>query len=721
MPVENSIKHNLCANTNILCKNFLFCIIIVYCNNKMLKNSKFGFFKIKSRKGDKHTMKKKTLRKSLITLLCFSTLIPLLIVGIYSYVSQSKSFRDDFDTILKNNSQEISSVIKKENKSYKESLEMIANEASVNNSTTNAEYSKLLLQNLDQFVKSHNDITNAYVATASGNMILAPIQQLPEGFDPRKRDWYKDSLSKDGQAIVTDPYEDAAKKGNFEVTFAKTVKDASSGQVLGVAAMDIKLDNLSSLISEKKIGQNGYTLLLDNKGNIIGSKDKSMLKKNTKDLPWISKIMSNGDNNVYEDTINGSSFRICTVKDSTTGWIIAALIPKSELSERVNHARNVTALISLIAFFIVSILGNLFSKFITNPFAELIKVLNKMQNGDFSEKVSKENNSIYEVEMITDSVNVLRDEMVEMISSIKNVSDNINTSSNDLKQISQESHVSGEEISKIVSGISEGAVEQAQSMNESEILTTKLGGEVENSLKRANDMVTIAKGVKESTDNEAKVIHKLSGSFEATAKSNRDVAEQIKRLSEKSNEISIITETITSITEQTNLLALNASIEAARAGEAGKGFAVVAGEVKDLAEQSEESALRISKVITEIKENISQLLNKMGNTVVLGKNVDEAMGLTNESFKSIYNSIDKLEESVLIVDSSLKQMNKHKDSVLSQIQNVNSVSQEIAATTEEVNASVQEQASGLEKVVKAAGELENLASGLNSLVDKFNI
>ncbi|WP_318743092.1 methyl-accepting chemotaxis protein [Clostridium sp. JS66] len=180
----------------------------------------------------------------------------------------------------------------------------------------------------------------------------------------------------------------------------------------------------------------------------------------------------------------------------------------------------------------------------------------------------------------------------------------------------------------------------------------------------------------------------ISSSFEATAKSNRDVAKQIKRLSEKSNEISIITETITSITEQTNLLALNASIEAARAGEAGKGFAVVAGEVKDLAEQSEESALRISKVITEIKENISQLLNKMENTVVLGKNVDEAMGLTNETFKKIYNSIDKLEESVLTVDSSLKQMNKHKDSVLSQIQNVNSVSQEIAATTEEVNASV---------------------------------
>ncbi|NMM63005.1 methyl-accepting chemotaxis protein [Clostridium sp. P21] len=666
-------------------------------------------------------MNKKTLRKSIITLLCFATLIPLLIVGIYSYISQSQSFEEDFDTILKSNSQEISSIINKESKKNMESLEMIINEANDYNTASNPDYGKILFQNLNGFVKAHKDVTNAYMANAAGSMILAPSQQLPEGFDPRYRDWYKNAISKDGKVAITDPYEDAAQKGNLEVTFAKVVKDPSSGQTLGVAAMDIKLDNLSKLISDKKIGTGGYTLLLDSQGDVIGSKDKSLFRKNAKDLPWISKVMLNPDNNIYEDSINGSSFRICTMKDSSTGWVTAALIPKSELTARVNHVRNITVLISLISFLVLSFVGSVFSKSITNPFIELEKVLNKMQDGDFSCRVIKEKNTIYEVEIITDSVNVLRDEMVDIISNIKNVSGNINTSSNALKHISETSHKAGEEISKVVSEISEGAVNQAQSMNESEVLTIKLGNEVEISMEKANHMVKISGDVKKSTEDGTKVVRELSDNFKATSKSNEEVAEQIKRLAEKSNEISMITETIASITEQTNLLALNASIEAARAGEAGKGFAVVAGEVKDLSEQSEESALRISKVITEIKENVSKLLSKMESTVSLGKTVGETMELTNKSFKNIYGSIEKLEESVSVVDNSLKQINSHKDSVLTQVENVSSVSQEIAATTEEVTASVHEQALGLESVVEASLELEKLANGLNSLVEKFNI
>ncbi|HEX8445181.1 MAG TPA: PAS domain-containing methyl-accepting chemotaxis protein [Sphingomonas sp.] len=71
--------------------------------------------------------------------------------------------------------------------------------------------------------------------------------------------------------------------------------------------------------------------------------------------------------------------------------------------------------------------------------------------------------------------------------------------------------------------------------------------------------------------------------------------------------VSAMVDTLGSIARMTNLLALNAAVEAARANEAGRGFSVVATEIRLLAGQASDAALKISTLIEDGQEQIDQM------------------------------------------------------------------------------------------------------------------
>ena len=80
-----------------------------------------------------------------------------------------------------------------------------------------------------------------------------------------------------------------------------------------------------------------------------------------------------------------------------------------------------------------------------------------------------------------------------------------------------------------------------------------------------------------------------------------EVERGIGDLARSADEIGTVVQLISQIAGQTNLLALNATIEAARAGEAGKGFAVVASEVKNLANQTAQATVDITRKIEGVQ------------------------------------------------------------------------------------------------------------------------
>ncbi|MDP3478276.1 MAG: methyl-accepting chemotaxis protein, partial [Desulfoprunum sp.] len=361
--------------------------------------------------------------------------------------------------------------------------------------------------------------------------------------------------------------------------------------------------------------------------------------------------------------------------------------------------------LTIAAVAIAVIMGILISRYLAKRIHDLAETTKKIAQGNLQKTLSVTSND--ELGALAGDTNTMIGNLRKMIGQILTFSGNLSQSSTSLAEISNTLN----EEAKNLNAKSKEAADATGVMSSSMLDMSTIANE---SMERVH---SVAQATEEMTSTISEIAEKTEMARSVTARAVITVEQttiKMTGLSEAARDISKVAEVIDNIADQTNLLSLNATIEAARAGDAGKGFAVVANEVKELAKQTNMATGDIRQkieaiqhssemTIAEIKE-ISDIINDINSIVVVIAGAVEEQAVTTrqitEDISSVSGAIDDMTKTVGSAAETAK-------TVSHDIETVNTTSNNVRNDSLHIKGK--------------AGELDQLAKELQTLVAKFDL
>ncbi len=322
---------------------------------------------------------------------------------------------------------------------------------------------------------------------------------------------------------------------------------------------------------------------------------------------------------------------------------------------------------------------------------------------------------------ITKSAKRLTEKLNEVLGKTRQMSDELTHAGTELADSANQASLASEQVTDAVTEISKGAVAQAESVENAVGNTDDIGRNIENITEDVQGMDRYAAEMKEACDKAMDALDKLIRQSTEVTRSVKDIGDTINSTNESAKTISEFTQAITDIATQTNLLSLNASIEAARAGDAGRGFAVVADEIRQLADQSSNSADKIKGIVEKLLEDSASSVSVLEKLNDSFRTQEEQLDMTKENMETMSGNVASVKDTSNHINERISMLNGAKNGLMEIISDLSAISEENAASTEETNASMEELNATFTMISESANKLQGLAADLEDTISYFKV
>lgn len=342
---------------------------------------------------------------------------------------------------------------------------------------------------------------------------------------------------------------------------------------------------------------------------------------------------------------------------------------------------------------------------------EMLNIAESMAAGDLSLEIKPQS----EKDTLMIAFAQMAENQRNLIGKSKTIAKSVAEASKQLTKAAEQTAQATQQIAATIQQVARGASEQSASLQQTAAGVEQLSGAIDQIAAGAQEQAKdvggttemvkrVSEAITEVSDNArtgaeawrntavsaadgARKTHETTEGMGRIKKSMESVSVRVAELGQRSEEIGNIVATIDDIAAQTNLLALNAAIEAARAGEQGRGFAVVADEVRKLAERSSLATREIAAIVGGIQTGVREAVNAMQQgtkeTEIGYKLAADAGGALDEIL-SRSHSVGRQVEEISIAAGELQELSS---GMVEAIDRINHVVEQNAAATEQMRSS----------------------------------
>jgi diguanylate cyclase (GGDEF)-like protein/PAS domain S-box-containing protein len=279
-------------------------------------------------------------------------------------------------------------------------------------------------------------LNRTYGVDAEGN--LGRFLKTVNNIDVRDRPWYRDAVAT-GAPGWTEPFQIA--DTNLLALNAYQPLFGATGELTGVFAVNISLNQLSDTLQTIEVGDSGEVFILERNGQLIAtstgeavyttigepnlngfSEPGTLMFERRSPADMTSPLLQTSYQHLQEtygdfatlQTFKAISFSVqgeryfLTISpysdDYGLDWLVATVVPASDFMAEIQQNNRTTLWLCLIALGGAIAFGTLLSKRIASKFADLDQAGQKLAQGNFEPSLST-NSAIAEVEGLATSFN----------------------------------------------------------------------------------------------------------------------------------------------------------------------------------------------------------------------------------------------------------------------------------------------------------------------------